>query len=94
MLSADVLDLVGVGVVGKTVERAVKAELDWGAIEALDGESLTRRLYGDAEQGAPGLRPLPDFAQLHIERQKKGVTLELLHLEYLEQHPQGPSWDW
>jgi len=26
---------------------------------------------------------------LHTERKKPGVTLELLHLEYLEQHPDG-----
>src|SRR5206468_12411894 len=32
-------------------------------------------------------RPLPDCAYLHAERRKPGVTLELLHLEYLEQHP-------
>ncbi len=80
---------VSVGVVGKTVERAVKAELDWDAIEALDDDTLARRLYGEADQGSPRPRPLPDFAALHIERQRKGVTLQLLHLEYLEQHPKG-----
>ena len=26
---------------------------------------------------------------IHRERRKPGVTLELLHLEYLEQHPDG-----
>ena len=34
-------------------------------------------------------RPLPDSAELHAERKRPGVTLELLHLEYLEQHPDG-----
>jgi len=34
-------------------------------------------------------RPVPDCAHLHTERHKPGVTLELLHLEYLEQHPDG-----
>jgi hypothetical protein len=29
-------------------------------------------------------RPVPDCARLHAERRKPGVTLELLHLEYLE----------
>ena len=32
---------------------------------------------------------MPDCAHLHAERHKPGVTLELLHLEYLEQHPDG-----
>ena len=34
-------------------------------------------------------RAVPDCASLHAERRKPGVTLELLHLEYLEQHPDG-----
>src|SRR5436309_4371209 len=34
-------------------------------------------------------RAVPDGAYLHAERRKPGVTLELLHLEYLEQHPDG-----
>src|SRR5881396_1982722 len=34
-------------------------------------------------------RAVPDCAYLHVERRKPGVTLELLHLEYLEQHPDG-----
>jgi hypothetical protein len=32
---------------------------------------------------------LPDFAAVHAEHKRPGVTLELLHLEYLEQHPGG-----
>jgi hypothetical protein len=45
----------------------------------------------DSPPGGPGQRdrPLPDCAYLHAERRKPGVTLELLHLEYLEQHPDG-----
>jgi transposase len=34
-------------------------------------------------------RPLPDWGTLHAERRRVGVTLELLHLEYLAQHPDG-----
>jgi hypothetical protein len=32
---------------------------------------------------------MPDCEYLHAERKKPGVTLELLHLEYLEKHPGG-----
>jgi transposase len=32
-------------------------------------------------------RVVPDCAYLHAERRKPGVTLELLHLQYLKQHP-------
>jgi transposase len=32
---------------------------------------------------------MPDCEYLHAERKKPGVTLELLHHEYLEKHPDG-----
>jgi transposase len=35
------------------------------------------------------VRPLPDGAWIHTELRKPGVTLQLLHLEYIEQHPAG-----
>src|SRR5438132_7471873 len=31
----------------------------------------------------------PTVSSIHTERRKPGVTLELLHLEYLERHPDG-----
>jgi len=34
-------------------------------------------------------RPLPDVATIHKEIPKKGVTFELLWIEYKEQHPNG-----
>lgn len=34
-------------------------------------------------------RPLPDFAYIHKEIAKKGVTFELLWMEYKEQYPNG-----
>jgi transposase len=74
--------------VSTTLKRAREAGLDWVAAEALSEPELERRLYRMAE-GDDACRPLPDFVWLHTERQKRGVTLELLHLEYLEQHPEG-----
>ena len=62
------------GAVGTTVLRALAAGLDWAQV--LTEDALERRLY---------CRPEPDGAALHAERRKPGVTLELLHLEYLEQ---------
>jgi transposase len=46
---------------------------------------VTRRSVRPAQER----RPRPDCAWIHTERRKAGVTLELLHLEYLEQHPDG-----
>jgi transposase len=79
---------VSVGIVAKTVLRATTAKLTWEIVAALDEAALETRLYGrGAEPGAA--RSEPDCAWIDLERRKPGVTLELLHLEYLEKHPGG-----
>ena len=79
---------VSVGTVGTTVLRARAAGLDWPQVQALPEDALEARLYGPPRATGRG-RPVPDCAYLHTERKKPGVTLELLHLEYLERHPTG-----
>ncbi len=80
---------VSAGAVGEAVARAKRASLSTVAeLEALTDEALDARLYGVRRAPATG-RPLPDFAYLHAERRRPGVTLELLHVEYLEQYPGG-----
>ena len=76
------------GAVGTTVVRARHAGLEWGQVEALADTVLEARVYG-LPTPPTHHRPVPDCAYLHTERRKPGVTLELLHLEYLEQHPDG-----
>ena len=79
---------ISLGTVTAVLRRATHAGLDWSQVEPLPDDALEARLYGAAV--APGAaRPVPDCAYLHAERKKPGVTLELLHLEYLEQHPTG-----
>jgi transposase len=78
---------VSAGAVAGALQRAVRAGLDWPAVESMTEDALGARLY--PASAATAARPLPDFAALHIERKKPGVTLELLHVEYLEQHPDG-----
>jgi transposase len=79
---------VSSGVVSTTASRANRAGLTWGAVEALDDRELEERLYG-RRVSVGGDRPRPDPVYLHTELRRRGVTLELLHLEYLEQHPEG-----
>ena len=76
------------GAVGGVMGRATKLGLDWATAEALPEDELEERLYGP-RLAAGVARPLPDPQYIHRERKKTGVTLELLHLEYLEQHPDG-----
>ncbi len=76
------------GTVGTTVLRARAAGLDWAQVDTLTDEVLEARVYGPPTPPTHH-RAAPDCAYLHAERRKPGVTLELLHLEYLEQHPDG-----
>src|SRR5437660_10593181 len=76
------------GAVGTTVLRARAAGLDWAQVDTLSDEALQARVYGPPTPPTHH-RAVPDCAYLHPERRNPGVTLEVLHLEYLEQHPAG-----
>jgi transposase len=78
---------VSVGAVSQALTRAAEAQLTWDAIEALDDAELEARLYRSAAMAS--LRAEPDCTWIHRERHRPGVTLQLLHHEYLEQHPEG-----
>lgn len=78
---------VSVGAVAGTLKRASECGLDGASIGGFNDEELEAKLYPSKHEVRP--RPLPDFAYLHAERRKPGVTLELLHHEYLERHPDG-----
>lgn len=79
---------ISVGAVSKTSSRAEKAGLTWEVAEAMTDAELEARLYGRAASPSDD-RPRPDPVYVHTELRRAGVTLELLHLEYLEQHPTG-----
>ena len=79
---------VSAGVVSKMSTRAAKAGLTWEVVETLDDATLEERLYGRPTSPSKE-RPRPDPVHIHTELRRPGVTLELLHLEYLEQHPDG-----
>lgn len=78
---------VSPGVVGSMLARAAKAGLtSWAEVADLDEVAVEQRLYGCKLEST---RPLPDCAWIHAERSKPGVTLQLLHHEYLEENPLG-----
>jgi transposase len=70
------------------VKRAEAVGLDWAAVEKLDDDELDARLYAK-EPSAGSPRAMPDCAWIDTERRRVGVTLLLLHLEYLEKQPDG-----
>lgn len=76
------------GAVASVISRATGVGLTWEALEGVSNEALDQRLYGPKVTGRVA-RPAPDPAWIHTELRRAGVTLELLHLEYLQQHPDG-----
>jgi transposase len=68
--------------------RARAAGLTWPLPEAMDDADLEARLFPAAPRAAVA-RPPPDFGAVHTELRRKGVTLELLWVEYRERHPDG-----
>lgn len=79
---------VSAGAVASVLSRATKVGLSWEALDGLTDEALEQRLYGPKITGRTA-RPLPDPTWIHTELRRAGVTRELLHLEYLQQHPDG-----
>src|SRR5262245_12904187 len=77
---------VSAGKVGQVASRAQALGLTWSAVERLSDEALEVRLHGP--KVVDKQRPAPDPVWMHAELRRPGVTLELLHLEYLEQHPE------
>ncbi len=70
------------------VRRAEAAGLTWPAADDLDDAALEQRLFPPVSGGEPS-RPLPDWAEVHRELKRKGVTLQLLWVEYKAAHPSG-----
>jgi len=85
----EVAESVGqsLGAVAATLARATKAGLDWPAAQALSDAALEERIYGVRPFALA--KAMPDFEYLHAERKKPGVTLQLLHLEYLQKCADG-----
>jgi transposase len=78
---------VGLSTISETASRATLVGLDWAGVEALGDDELEARLYPPPSTETP--RALPDPAALDLELRRVGVTLRLLHHEYLEANPGG-----
>ncbi len=78
---------VGIGTIAEYVVRARRVGLSWPFPEDLDDTALEAQLFPRALDS--GARPLPDFPTIHQELKRPGVTLLLLWMEYLKDHPDG-----
>ncbi|MEX2539853.1 MAG: IS21 family transposase [Actinomycetota bacterium] len=70
------------------LRRAAAAGIDAAAAEALDDLALTQRLFPPAAPASVS-RPMPEWAEIGRELKRKGVTLQLLWVEYKADHPDG-----
>jgi transposase len=78
---------IGAGTVTEYLQRARAAGLSWPLPEGLGDDALERLLFPDSHRPHRVERPSPNWAWMHHELRKKGVTLRLLWLEYREAHP-------
>jgi len=70
--------------VAKYLAAAAAAGLDWIAIEPLDEAALEQRLFPARAGTAAAINP--DYAAIHRELSRKGMTLMLLWQEYQANH--------
>jgi transposase len=77
--------------VANVVRRANASALaTFADVELLSEDELALRLYPDGTSSEASQSRIEfDCAWIHRERSRPGVTLELLHHEYLAQHPDG-----
>jgi transposase len=80
---------VGLGTVSDYCRRAQQAALRWPLPAEWDDGQLEARLFQRVSDLVGVPRPLPDMAWVHRELKRPGVTLQRLHLEYLQQQPDG-----
>lgn len=78
---------VGQNTVRRYVRRADEAELGWPLPPDL-GDAALEALLFPPPPTAGVARPVPDWAEVQRELRRKGVTLQLLWLEYKAVHPE------
>jgi transposase len=76
------------GVVAKYQAAAQRAGLGWPLAEALDDTALTDRLCAKTNDSVVTRRAPPEFASIHEQLKRKGVTRLLLWEEYRAAHPE------
>ena len=71
------------------LDRARDAELGWPLPPEMSDTELERRVYPRTARDVSNRAALPDWAYIHRELRRKGVTLSLLWEEYRADHPDG-----
>jgi hypothetical protein len=76
--------------IGQYLRRAEEAGIGWPLPEEMSQRELEQRLFAQPQRIAGDTLPrvMPDWAAVHQQMKRKGVTLMLLWQEYKEQHPE------
>ena len=74
---------------GDCIRRAKRAGLSWPLPEDLSDAALERLVYPPPQATAKDRRPQPDWAAVHRELRRSGVTLQLLWEEHRGAHSDG-----
>jgi transposase len=69
--------------------RAAGAGISWPLTAELDDEAIEAKLFPPESAERAAGRPVPDWAEVHRELKRRHVTLQLLWLEWREDHPEG-----
>jgi len=69
--------------------RYKASKLTISEVLQLDDEILYKRLFPDSRKPIGPLKAIPDYATVHKELKRRGVTRMLLWEEYREQYPEG-----
>ena len=80
--------------IGDYVRRFNDSGLVWPLSAAVKDLDLESCLFPPPAATPVDRRPLPDWAQVHQELRRKGVTLFLLWQEYKSAHPDGFQYAW
>src|SRR4030043_1193436 len=74
--------------VGEYLRRAEAAGVGWPLGE-LNEADIYQKMFGEQTPMPEKTKPLPDWEEVRKELRKKGVTLHLIWIEYIEKHPDG-----
>jgi transposase len=74
---------------GECIQRARAAGIAWPLAADTTDAALERLLYPMSPTTAEHRRQRPDWARVHCELKRKGVTLRLLWEEHRSSHPDG-----
>jgi transposase len=78
---------LSLGVINKYLQAARGAGLSWPLPDDLSDHQLRQRLFPNKQRETVPAKIAPDFALVHQELKRKGVTQALLWEEYADQYP-------